>query len=135
MSIYAVVKRKDRESKGKGFSRSELKEVYLSTTEALKLSIPIDTRRSTKHEKNVQTLRVYIKSMKQKPFLTKKAIQTIKLTEVKGIGPKTMEKLVKAGITSANELTVTDVERVAEIIGTSKDRAATLIDNANSLLN
>ncbi len=134
MSIYAVVKRKDRESKGKGFSRSELKEVYLSTTEALKLSIPIDTRRSTKHEKNVQTLRVYIKSMKQKPFLTKEAIQTIKLTEVKGIGPKTMEKLVKAGIMSANELTVTDVERVAEIIGTSKDRASTLIDNANSLL-
>jgi predicted flap endonuclease-1-like 5' DNA nuclease len=135
MSIYAVVKRKNRESKGKGFSRSELKEVYLSTSEALKLSIPIDTRRSTKHEKNVQTLRVYIKSMNREPFLTKKAVKTIKLTEVKGIGPKTMEKLVKAGIKSANELAVTDVERVAKVIGASLDRALTLIDNASSLLN
>jgi predicted flap endonuclease-1-like 5' DNA nuclease len=134
MSIYAVVKRKNRESKGKGFSRSELKEVSLSTTEALKLSVPIDTRRSTKHEKNVQTLRLYIKTMKREPSFTKKAIKTIELTEVKGIGPKTMEKLVKAGITTANELTVTDIESIAEIIGTSKERASTLIDNANSLL-
>lgn len=135
MDIYAVVKRKNRESKGKGFSRSELKEVYISTTEALKLSIPIDTRRSTKHEKNVQTLHVYIKSMKVEPFLPLEKAKTVELIEVKGIGPKTMEKLVKAGITSANELAVTDVERIAEVMGTSKDRAAILIDNASSLLN
>jgi hypothetical protein len=45
-----------------------------------------------------------------------------------------MEKLVKAGITTANELTVTDIDSIAEIIGTSKERASTLIDNANSLL-
>ncbi len=134
MSIYAVVKRKNRESKGKGFSRSELKELYLSTTEALKLSVPIDTRRSTKHEKNVQTLRDYIESLKQESSLPKETVKTAKLTEVKGIGPKTMAKLVKAGITTANELAVTDVERVAEVIGSSKDRASILIDNANSLL-
>jgi predicted flap endonuclease-1-like 5' DNA nuclease len=73
--------------------------------------------------------------MKREPSLPKETIKTVKLTEVKGIGPKTMEKLVNAGIISANELLVTDVERVAEVIGTSKDRASILIDNARSLLN
>jgi len=135
MDIYAVVKRKKRERKGKGFSRAELKEVHMTATGALKLGIPIDVRRSTKHDTNVHTLQVYAESMKSEPSLPIDKIKTVELTEVKGIGPKSMEKLVKTGIKSANELVVTDPERVADIIGTSKDRASILIENALSLLN
>ncbi len=135
MNIYAVVKRKKREKKGKGFSRAELREVDISTTDALNLGIPIDSRRSTKHEKNVQTLQAYTESMKREPSLPKEKIKTVELSAVKGIGPKTMEKLVEAGIKSVNELVVMNTERVAEVIGTSKDRASILIENARSLLN
>jgi DNA polymerase/3'-5' exonuclease PolX len=135
MDIYAVVKRKKRDRKGKGFSRAELKEVRMTVTGALKLGIPVDVRRSTKYETNVLTLQVYAESMKSEPSLPIDEVKTVELTEVKGIGPKSMEKLVKAGIKSANDLVVTDAERVADIIGTSKDRASILIENARSLLN
>jgi len=57
MSIQAVVWRKTKERKARGFSRAELKEVDLSLKDALKLGIPIDKRRRTKHEENVETLR------------------------------------------------------------------------------
>ena len=63
MDIYAVVKRKRKTRKGKGFSRAELRDVGLSPNEALKLAIPIDTRRSTKHENNVTTLKTYIEEL------------------------------------------------------------------------
>lgn len=135
MDIYAVVKRKKRDRKGKGFSRAELKEVRMTATDALKLGIPVDVRRSTKYETNVLALQVYAESMKSEPSLPIDEVKTVELTEVKGIGPKSMEKLVKAGIKSANDLVVTDAERVADIIGTSKDRASILIENARSLLN
>ena len=107
----------------------------MTATDALKLGIPVDVRRSTKYDTNVHTLQVYAESMKSEPSLPIDKIKTVELTEVKGIGPKSMEKLVKAGIKSATELVVTDAERVAYIIGTSKDRASILIENARSLLN
>ncbi len=135
MYIYAIVKRKKGERKGKGSSRAELKEVCISTTDALQLDIPIDIRRSTKHEKNVHTLQIYVESLKSEPSLPIDEIETIQLTEVKGIGPKTMEKLVDAGIMSVNELVEIDTERIAEVISISNDRTSTLIENARSLLN
>jgi large subunit ribosomal protein L13e len=58
--IWAIVKRKRRIRPGRGFSRAELKEVNLSVKEALKLGIPVDVRRSTKHDENVEILRSYI---------------------------------------------------------------------------
>jgi ribosomal protein L13E len=42
---------------GKGFSREELKKAGLSLTEAVKLHIPVDPRRKTAHEENVETLK------------------------------------------------------------------------------
>ena len=52
-----------RKRKGKGFSKEELEEVGLTLKEALKLGIPIDKRRRTKHEENVRMLREYLKKV------------------------------------------------------------------------
>lgn len=55
--VQAFVKRKSKMRKGKGFSRDELTEVGLSLKGTLKLGIPIDTRRKTKHKENMEILR------------------------------------------------------------------------------
>jgi len=129
MSIQAVVKRKGKTRKGKGFSREELREVGLSFSEALKRKIPIDTRRSTKHEENVQMLKTALE-----PIASVKEARIVELTEVKGIGLKTAKKLKEAGIESANGLATSDPQRVAEILGSSETRAARFVEDAQSLL-
>jgi len=129
MSIQAVVKRKRKTRKGKGFSREELREVGLSFSEALKRKIPIDTRRSTKHEENVEMLRTALE-----PIVSEKEAKIIELTEVKGIGLKTAEKLKEAGIENANELATSSPQRVAEVLGCSETRAVGFIENIRSLL-
>ena len=53
----AMVKRDKKMRKGKGFSRGELAEVGLSFKRALKMEIPIDTKRKTHHKENIEILR------------------------------------------------------------------------------
>jgi len=58
MSVQAVVEKRGGETRrGDGFSRGELREVGIDFQTALRLRIPIDKRRKTKHEENVKTLR------------------------------------------------------------------------------
>jgi len=64
MKLQAIVKRKRRIRAGRGFSRGELREVNLSVKEALKLGIPVDVRRSTRHDENVDILRSFLKEAK-----------------------------------------------------------------------
>jgi len=57
MSAQLVVKKRGGETRrGKGFSKGELREVGIDFQTALRLRIPIDKRRKTKHEENVETL-------------------------------------------------------------------------------
>jgi len=60
MEVYAIVKMQSKSRKGKSFSRRELKEIGLSLKQALKLGIEIDSRRSTKYDENVKTLKTYL---------------------------------------------------------------------------
>ena len=63
MRAHSVVrKRNGRTRKGKGFSRGELRETELDFKQALKLGIPIDRRRKTKHEENIKILEQYLRS-------------------------------------------------------------------------
>ncbi len=66
MSVKAVVHRKKKKRVGKGFSREELISVGLSIKEALALKIPVDVRRRTKHEENVETLKNFLCSLSRK---------------------------------------------------------------------
>jgi len=134
MSIEAIVKRKRKTRKGKGFSREELREVGLSFGEALKQGIPIDTRRSTKHEENVTKLKAYSKVLRPKPSAKKKE-KIVELSEVKGVGSRTAEKLKEAGIGNANQLAASSPQTVAEALGSSEKRANRLVEDARSLLN
>lgn len=64
--IKPIIFKKDGKKRyGKGFSREELKKARLTLREALKLSIPIDSRRKTFHEENVNTIKRFLKSKKK----------------------------------------------------------------------
>ncbi len=133
MRVRPVVKRKRKAREGKGFSREELREVGLSFSEALKQGIPIDTRRSTKHEENVKRLKAYAKALRPEPLAKKKA-EIVDLAEVKGVGSRTAKKLREAGIENANQLAASSPETVSETLGSSEKRATNLIEEARSLL-
>jgi len=58
MSVQSIVEKRGGETrKGKGFSKGELREVGIDFQTALRLRIPIDKRRNTKHTENVKTLK------------------------------------------------------------------------------
>ena len=67
-----VFKKAGKQRRGKGFSREELKKAGLSLREALKLGIPVDSRRSTAHKENVNTVKKFLRSKKKKASKTKK---------------------------------------------------------------
>ena len=50
---------------GRGFSKHELFEAGLTIKEALKMGIPVDLRRRSKHDWNVRTLKEFLKSLKK----------------------------------------------------------------------
>jgi ribosomal protein L13E len=53
-----------KERNGRGFSLEELRKAGLNRAEAKKLEIPIDKRRKTAHEQNVQKIKSYAKKKK-----------------------------------------------------------------------
>ncbi|MBS7653591.1 MAG: ribosomal protein L13e [Candidatus Bathyarchaeia archaeon] len=58
--IEAIVYGKRGRRCGKGFSREELKAVGLSVVEALSLKIPVDIRRKTRHDENIEALKRHL---------------------------------------------------------------------------
>jgi large subunit ribosomal protein L13e len=50
---------------GKGFSKPELGEIGISSDEAFRLGIPVDKRRGTKYDENVERLRSYVEEAKK----------------------------------------------------------------------
>jgi ribosomal protein L13E len=78
MKVQSAVRKKGggiRE--GRGFSREELREAGVNLKQALKLGIPTDLRRKTKHEENVKTLKHHLRSLakkrKRRPSTVKKS--------------------------------------------------------------
>ena len=59
-----VFKGDGKQRYGKGFSREELKKAELSLKEALKLGIPVDSRRRTVHENNVDAIKGFLETKK-----------------------------------------------------------------------
>lgn len=78
MKVRSAVRKKGGRTRGgRGFSRGELREVGVDLKQALKLGIPIDPRRKTKHEENVKTLKYHLRSLakkrKRRPRTAKKS--------------------------------------------------------------
>ncbi len=59
-----VFKKGGKQHTGRGFSREELKKAGLSVKEALKLRFPVDLRRRTAHEENVEVVKRLLESKK-----------------------------------------------------------------------
>ena len=68
-----VFKKGGKQRDGRGFSREELKKAGLSFKEALKLNIPIDLKRRTAHEENVEVIKILLKNMKAETKRKKKS--------------------------------------------------------------
>lgn len=62
-----VFKKGGKQRSGRGFSREELKKAGLIPKEALKMGIPVDFRRRTVHEENVEIIKTFLKSGEAKP--------------------------------------------------------------------
>ena len=150
MKIQALVKRKRRIRTGRGFSKGELREVNLSVREALKLGIPVDVRRSTKHNENIKILKSYLteslhaekpsrpakirsKSVKKKS--EEKAGETmLDLTRVPGIGQKRAQQLKNAGINSVEKLAEADPKELSKILQVAEKSVSKWIANAKQVL-
>jgi large subunit ribosomal protein L13e len=64
MKSVATVRKKDGKPKdGRGFSREELRKAELDLKRALKLKIPVDLRRRSVHEENVEVLKARLKEV------------------------------------------------------------------------
>jgi len=64
MKITATVRKKDgRPKEGHGFSLEELRKAELDVKKALKLKIPVDMRRRSSHEENVEVLKARLKDV------------------------------------------------------------------------
>ena len=59
-----VFKKGGKQRSGKGFSREELKKAGLSLKEALRLGIPVDSRRRTVHEDNINAVKKFLEGKK-----------------------------------------------------------------------
>ncbi|MEM3769628.1 MAG: ribosomal protein L13e [Candidatus Bathyarchaeia archaeon] len=70
-----VFKKGGKQRLGKGFSLGELKEVKLSLKQALKLGIPVDSRRRTVHENNVKSLKEFLATIVKPKKTSKPAVE------------------------------------------------------------
>jgi large subunit ribosomal protein L13e len=59
-----VLRRGGKQRHGKGFSREELKKAGLNLKEALRLRIPIDSRRRTAHKENIAVIKTFFEGRK-----------------------------------------------------------------------
>ena len=59
-----IIKQNGNRRPGKGFSPDEIKKAGLTPTEARKMQLPVDKRRKTVHEENVEVVKTQIEKTK-----------------------------------------------------------------------
>jgi ribosomal protein L13E len=59
-----VFKEEGKQRYGKGFSAGELRKAGLSLSEAVKSGVPVDARRKTAHEQNVEVVKAFLEERK-----------------------------------------------------------------------
>jgi len=146
VKIYAIVRRKRKVRKGRGFSREELRSANLSVKEARKLGISVDERRSTMHDENVKTLRAFIseiqrtgirtEKVKVAPPAKRKTLEAVisELTQVKGIGQRRAQQLVNIGINSVEKLSKMKQNELSKKLKISEKTAARWISDAKRII-
>ncbi len=59
-----ILKPDGKQRSGRGFSLEELKKAGLNPAEAKRLEIPVDRRRKTAHDQNVEAIKAYAEKKK-----------------------------------------------------------------------
>jgi len=69
-----VFKKGGKQRFGKGFSPGELKKAGLSLKDALRLGLPVDSKRKTAHEENIEAVKAFLQEKKaeRKPKKSKR---------------------------------------------------------------
>jgi large subunit ribosomal protein L13e len=62
--VKPEVVKPDGKRSGRGFSLEELKKADLNPAEAKKLELPVDRRRKTAHDQNVEAIKTYTEKKK-----------------------------------------------------------------------
>lgn len=76
--IEPIVEGGNQVRKGKGFSIDELRSANITVWEARRLGVPVDIRRGTNYDDNVEILKEYILSAKEAGIKYKTLKQTSK---------------------------------------------------------
>ncbi len=79
MQLQPKVQRKGKPRRGRGFSRAELREAGADFRQALKSRIPVDQRRKTKYESNIEILKRYLQSLGSKKKKKSKSLDEKKI--------------------------------------------------------
>jgi large subunit ribosomal protein L13e len=61
-----ILKPDGKQRGGRGFSREELKKAGIDSAEAKRLKLPVDKRRKTAHDQNVEAIKTYADKKKAK---------------------------------------------------------------------
>ena len=59
-----ILKPNGKQRSGKGFSTEEIKKAGLTPAEAKRLEVPVDKRRKTAHDQNVEAIKAYAEKKK-----------------------------------------------------------------------
>jgi ribosomal protein L13E len=59
-----ILKPNGKQCNGRGFSPEELKKAGLNKAEASRLGLPVDLRRKTAHDENVEAIKAYVEKKK-----------------------------------------------------------------------
>jgi len=59
-----ILKPDGKQRSGRGFSRDEVGKAGLSAVEAARLGLPVDFRRKTVHDENVEAVKAYVEKAK-----------------------------------------------------------------------
>ena len=73
-----ILKPDGKQRSGKGFSKSEVKKAGLDAVSARKMGLPVDPRRRTVHDENVEAVKAHAEKEKAKPKPKPKPVQSRK---------------------------------------------------------
>ena len=62
-----ILKPDGKKRSGKGFSKGEVKKAGLNPVDARKMGLPVDPRRRTVHDENVEAVKAHAEKEKAKP--------------------------------------------------------------------
>ena len=59
-----IFKPDGKQRSGRGFSRDEIGKAGLNSAEAARIGLPVDSRRKTAHDENVDAVKAYVEKLK-----------------------------------------------------------------------